>query len=172
MLNLLVTFSGYNRRKNRNRGRQMAANAKEEKKGGKRQTAKKTAAKKKTGGGKKVSRGKKTTGGFRWWKLLFFAAFAVGAALALYVGYCFATLPDIEQAVSRTRQPSTSIIAENGQEIATFGNVYSEVVYPDELPPYVINAVIATEDRRFYSHFGFDVIAFTRAMKITLASGL
>ena len=121
----------------------MAANAKEEKKGGKRQTAKKTAAKKKTGGGKKVSRGKKTTGGFRWWKLLFFAAFAVGAALALYVGYCFATLPDIEQAVSRTRQPSTSIIAENGQEIATFGNVYSEVVYPDELPPYVINAVIA-----------------------------
>ena len=171
MLNLLVTFSGYNRRKNRNRGRQMAANAKEEKKGGKRQTAKKTAAKKKTGGGKKVSRGKKTTGGFRWWKLLFFAAFAVGAALALYVGYCFATLPDIEQAVSRTRQPSTSIIAENGQEIATFGNVYSEVVYPDELPPYVINAVIATEDRRFYSHFGFDVIAFTRAMTANLIKG-
>lgn len=171
MLNLLVTFSGYNRRKNRNRGRQMAANAKEEKKGGKRQTAKKTAAKKKTGGGKKVSRGKKTTGGFRWWKLLFFAALAVGAALALYVGYCFATLPDIEQAVSRTRQPSTSIIAENGQEITTFGNVYSEVVYPDELPPYVINAVIATEDRRFYSHFGFDVIAFTRAMTANLIKG-
>lgn len=171
MLNLLVTFSGYNRRKNRNRGRQMAANAKEEKKGGKRQTAQKTAAKKKTGGGKKVSRGKKTTGGFRWWKLLFFAALAVGAALALYVGYCFATLPDIEQAVSRTRQPSTSIIAENGQEIATFGNVYSEVVYPDELPPYVINAVIATEDRRFYSHFGFDVIAFTRAMTANLIKG-
>ena len=149
----------------------MAANAKEEKKGGKRQTAKKTAATKKTGGGKKVSRGKKTTGGFRWWKLLFFAALAVGAPLALYVGYCFATLPDIEQAVSRTRQPSTSIIAENGQEIATFGNVYSEVVYPDELPPYVINAVIATEDRRFYSHFGFDVIAFTRAMTANLIKG-
>lgn len=131
MLNLLVTFSGYNRRKNRNRGRQMAANAKEEKKGGKRQTAKKR-RQKENRQREKVSRGKKTTGGFRWWKLLFFAALAVGAALALYVGYCFATLPDIEQAVSRTRQPSTSIIAENGQEIATFGNVYSEVVYPDE----------------------------------------
>ena len=38
--------------------------------------------------------------------------------------------PDIEQAVSRTRQPSTTVIAENGREIRSFGNVYSEVVYP------------------------------------------
>ena len=99
------------------------------------------------------------------------AGLVTAAALALYIAYCFATLPDIEQAVSRTRQPSTTVIAENGQEIRSFGNVYSEVVYPSELPSYVKNAIIATEDRRFYSHFGFDPIAFTRAMVANLVKG-
>ena len=129
-----------------------------------------TAKKKNAGKSKKVSR-RKQKNGFGRWKLLFALAAAAFLALALYIGYCFATLPDIEKAVARTRQPSTTIIAENGQEIRTFGNVYSEVVYPSELPPHVVDAVISTEDRRFYSHFGFDIIAFTRAMAANLIKG-
>ena len=82
----------------------------------------------------------------------------------IYLIYCFLTLPDIEQAVARTRQPSTTITAENGNEVQTFGSVYSELVHLEELPPYVAQAIISTEDRRFYSHFGFDIIAFSRAM--------
>ena len=106
-----------------------------------------------------------------WFKILFFAGLIVGAAVAAYVAYCFATLPDIEKAVERTRQPSTTIIAENGQEISTYGSVYSEVIYPYELPEYVTDAVIATEDRRFYSHFGFDIISFGRAMVTNVIKG-
>lgn len=86
----------------------------------------------------------------------------------LWILWCIYTMPDIEKAVERTRQPSTMIIAENGNEIHSFGNVYSEVVYLDELPPYVADAVISTEDRRFYEHFGFDIISFTRAMLVNL----
>lgn len=85
-----------------------------------------------------------------------------------YIFYCFITLPDIEEAVGRTRQPSTTITAENGNEVQTFGSVYSEVVHIDELPPYVAQAIISTEDRRFYSHFGFDIVAFSRAMLTNL----
>lgn len=81
-----------------------------------------------------------------------------------YLTYCFLTLPDINEAVSRTRQPSTAIIAENGNDIQTFGSVYSEVIHAEQLPAHVVNAIISTEDRRFYSHFGFDIISFTRAM--------
>lgn len=86
----------------------------------------------------------------------------------IYLAYCFFTLPDIEQAVARTRQPSTTITAENGNEVLTFGSVYSELVHLEELPPYVAQAIISTEDRRFYSHFGFDIIAFSRAMLTNL----
>jgi penicillin-binding protein 1A len=34
----------------------------------------------------------------------------------------------------------------------------------DELPDHLIKAVLATEDRRFFSHFGIDFIGLARAM--------
>ena len=91
--------------------------------------------------------------------------------LLIYLLYCALTLPDIEKAVARTRQPSTTITAENGNEVQTFGSVYSEVIHLNELPAYVPDAIISTEDRRFYSHFGFDIIAFTRAMITNILMG-
>ena len=91
--------------------------------------------------------------------------------LLIYLLYCTLTLPDIEKAVARTRQPSTTITAENGNEVQTFGSVYSEVIHLNELPAYVPDAIISTEDRRFYSHFGFDIIAFTRAMITNILMG-
>lgn len=91
--------------------------------------------------------------------------------LLIYLSYCFFTLPDINEAVSRTRQPSTTIIAENGNEVQTFGTVYSEVIRSEELPQYVIDAIVSTEDRRFYGHFGFDIISFTRAMIANVFAG-
>ncbi len=89
----------------------------------------------------------------------------------IYLAYCYATLPDMETAISRTRQPSTTIIAENGNEIKSFGTVYSEVIRSEELPQYVVDAITSTEDRRFYEHPGFDVISFTRAMIANLFAG-
>lgn len=101
--------------------------------------------------------------------LKFFALLVI--TLLTYIFYCFATLPDIEKAVMSTRQPSTTITAENGNEVITFGNIYSEVIMLDELPEYVPDAIVATEDRRFYSHFGFDIISFTRAMATNILKG-
>lgn len=95
----------------------------------------------------------------------------LGITLLIYLTYCFLTLPNINEAVSRTRQPSTTIIAENGNEIRSFGTVYSEVIHADELPKYVVDAIISTEDRRFFSHFGFDAISFTRAMIANIFAG-
>lgn len=65
----------------------------------------------------------------------------------------------------------TTITAENGNEVKTFGSVYSEVIRLNELPSYVPDAIISTEDRRFYAHFGFDIVAFTRAMLTNIFMG-
>ncbi len=102
--------------------------------------------------------------------ILIFLSFLV-ITFSGWLLYCFLTLPDIEQAVARTRQPSTTITAENGNEVKTFGSVYSEVIHLNELPSYVPDAIISTEDRRFYSHFGFDIVAFTRAMLTNIFMG-
>ena len=69
--------------------------------------------------------------------------------LLTYIGYCALTLPNMNEAVNRTRQPSTTIIADNGNEVQTFGTVYSEVIRSEELPQYVGDAIVYTEDRRF-----------------------
>lgn len=91
--------------------------------------------------------------------------------LLIFVGFCALTMPDMTEAVNRTRQPSTTIIANNGNDIQSFGTVYSEVIRSEELPQYVVDAIVYTEDRRFYQHFGFDIISFTRAMLANVLAG-
>ena len=119
---------------------------------------------------KKTQKRKKrvTKQGSKFFKVLLISCFWLFIAVAVYVGYCYVTMPDIEQAIMRTRQPSTTITAENGNEIQSFGSVYSSIIMPDDLPKYVSQAIVATEDRRFYEHFGFDIISFTRAMAVNV----
>ena len=115
---------------------------------------------------KKKKSGTKKSHSWKWtlFKWAIYVAFALFVVLAGYVGYCYLTLPDMQKAISRTREPSTVIMAENGSDIAKFGNVYARVIEPDNLPKNLTNAVISTEDRRFYKHNGFDVWGFSRAM--------
>ena len=140
------TVSGKTKRENS--GRQTAALRKQS-------TAK---PKKKVGAKKHRSSWK-----WRLFKFAFWSGLALFLLLCGYVFYCYITMPDIQKAVARTRQPSTVIMAENGNDIAKFGNIYAQVIYPDNLPKNLTNAVIAIEDHRFYKHFGFDAFGFTRA---------
>ena len=51
-----------------------------------------------------------------------------------------------------------------GNEIGQRGIIQRDSVPVDELPDHVIKAVLATEDRRFFEHFGIDFIGLARAM--------
>jgi len=125
---------------------------------------KKMPAKKKTAVKKKKSNRKSHSWKWMLIKWLFYAGFLLFIFIAGYVGYCYLTMPDIQKAVSRTREPSTVIMAENGSDIAKFGNVYAKVISPDNLPENLTNAIISTEDRRFYKHCGFDAWGLSRAL--------
>ncbi|MBE6445481.1 MAG: PBP1A family penicillin-binding protein [Alphaproteobacteria bacterium] len=118
----------------------------------------------------KTSRRRKNSKRSLFWSLFKLSLFAL-ALLALYIGVCLLTLPNMNDAINRTRQPSTTIIADNGNEVQTFGTVYSEVIRSEELPQYLVDAIVYTEDRRFYQHFGFDIISFTRAMITNIFAG-
>lgn len=125
---------------------------------------------KKTKSSKTAKRSKKRGSKQRIRKIPLRYKFLLGLVITfgLWILWCIITMPDINKAIERTRQPSTVIIAENGNDIHSFGSVYSEIVRADELPPYVIDAILSTEDRRFYEHFGFDIISFSRAMAVNL----
>ena len=51
-----------------------------------------------------------------------------------------------------------------GNEIGKRGILHSDAVPIDELPDHLIKAVLATEDRRFFAHYGIDVFGLVRAM--------
>ena len=95
------------------------------------------------------------------------AFIAVGLLCAWYA----TDLPDIDKALSVTRRPTITLLASDGSEIMRIGDVYGVPVQVDELPPILVQAVLATEDRRFHSHFGVDLIGLARAMVSNVRAG-
>lgn len=137
--------------------------------------SKKTSVKKDASKGKNAKKtkrrsvkGKKRTVGM----ILFLAVLWLFSILALgaigYIYYCQATLPEFSKAIYVERQPGVKILAEDGREITSYGALFAEPVDVDKLPSYVAQAVVDTEDRRFYKHSGFDYIGFFRAMGVNL----
>ena len=94
-----------------------------------------------------------------------------GIALAAVLGFYALDLPDLSSLTATLRKPSISILASDDEPIAAFGDVYGESLTLDQMPKYLPEAVLATEDRHFYSHFGLDPIGLTRAMVVNLRAG-
>lgn len=96
-------------------------------------------------------------------KWLFYSTL-FGSALGLAVlGVIWLSLPDVQDIAKITRRPSVTILDQRGEEIASHGDVFGEPLTVSTLPPHLIQAVVATEDRRFYSHFGLDPRGIARA---------
>jgi len=58
-----------------------------------------------------------------------------------------------------------------GNTIGHRGIIHEDSVPIDELPDHFIKAVLATEDRRFFEHFGIDFIGLARAMSENARAG-
>ncbi len=69
------------------------------------------------------------------------------------------------------RPPNIAILAEDGTLLANRGDTGGPAVHIKELPPYLPKAFIAIEDRRFYDHWGVDVMGIARALTRNLSGG-
>ena len=96
--------------------------------------------------------------------LLLWTAIIGGGVL----GYFALTLPDTGELTRAERRPSVTVLAADGSLLATFGDLFGQPLTLREMSPYLPKAVIATEDRRFYSHFGIDPIGLLRAAAANL----
>jgi penicillin-binding protein 1A len=81
----------------------------------------------------------------------------------LVAGWFYADLPDIDDALEATRRPTVTLVSADGQVLAAKGDLYGVPVQLGDLPAALPNAVLATEDRRFYNHYGIDFIGLGRA---------
>ena len=87
------------------------------------------------------------------------------------VAYYWAKLPPTSEWTLPARPANVRILAANGALITNRGDSAGASLTLDEMPPYLPEAVIAIEDRRFYWHFGIDPIGLTRAMFTNLDAG-
>jgi len=80
-------------------------------------------------------------------------------------------LPDTSGLIDVERAASISFYDHQDRLIARRGSAHGRLALVEDLPPYLIDAVLAVEDRRFYSHPGVDVIGTSRALLANLRAG-
>jgi len=120
-------------------------------------------------------RRRRARGGKEFWR----RATKLGVLLLLWItivgglvlGYFTLTLPDTGELTRAERRPSVTILAADGSLLTTFGDLFGQPLTLKEMSPYLPKAVIATEDRRFYSHFGIDPLGLVRAAFANIAAG-
>lgn len=103
------------------------------------------------------------------WGFFFSIWIAIFTTIALI--YYFQGLPSLSDLESQSGQQIVQINYSNGSRITNRGEIYSSEVNFYELPPHLINAVIATEDRRFFSHHGVDIFGIIRAYRVNHKAG-
>ncbi|GJD45433.1 Biosynthetic peptidoglycan transglycosylase [Methylobacterium cerastii] len=85
------------------------------------------------------------------------------AALAAYVLFAFLTLPPLGGVVIDQGQRALTVEADDGRVFATRGAFRGQPITKADLPPHLAQAIVAIEDRRFYSHWGIDLRGLMRA---------
>ncbi|WP_307226302.1 transglycosylase domain-containing protein [Pararhizobium capsulatum] len=94
-------------------------------------------------------------------------AIGVGG-LVIYYG---SRMPSATSWAIPERPPNVKILAVDGTILANRGVTGGEALSLEEMSPYIPQAVVAIEDRRFYSHFGVDPLGLARAMVTNLTTG-
>ncbi|HWI27543.1 MAG TPA: PBP1A family penicillin-binding protein [Stellaceae bacterium] len=105
---------------------------------------------------------------FRWALLLALWGVIIGGGI---IGWFALTLPPTIDLTQAQRRPSVTLLGADGSLIATYGDLFGEPLKLNEMPRYLPEAVLATEDRRFYEHWGIDPIGTLRALYADIRAG-
>lgn len=141
------------------------------KKPGKKPTKGATNSRKKTGSRKsrkKSSYKKQRSLAFILFRWLFVLGIWAGVFLSGVLLWFAHDLASITNSATFERRPSIILLASDGSEFARYGESKGQNIRVEDLPPHLIQAVIATEDRRFYSHPGIDLLGIARAMVVNI----
>ena len=107
---------------------------------------------------------KKTT---KWFWIIITFPVALILALLILV-WIFAKIPSFEELENPDSKLATQVIAEDGEILTTFHIENRTYASYEELAPSLVQAAVATEDKRFYKHSGIDFIGLGRVFFKTL----
>ncbi len=115
-------------------------------------------------------------GFFRWFfGMVFGLAFRLGLLLAIMIGagslYFASTMPPIDQIVDGRARGSVTMLDRTGEVYAWRGEQFGGMITSDTVSVHLRNAIIATEDKRFYHHLGVSPRGIASAIAINLREG-
>ncbi|MDG4650267.1 PBP1A family penicillin-binding protein [Roseibacterium sp. SDUM158017] len=105
------------------------------------------------------------------WAAAWRGAAVVVLLLALATGYYYAQLPDVSAVVDARNRGSVTMLDRDGNVFAWRGDQFGGVIDPETASEHLVHAVVATEDRRFYRHFGVSPRGIAGAIRINLREG-
>lgn len=101
------------------------------------------------------------------WRVAFVTALILGGA----VMYFFVQLPPVADLLDGRARGSVTLLDRNDKVFAWRGESFGGQITADTVSPYLKNAVVATEDKRFYRHFGISPRGIASAVRINLSEG-
>ena len=86
-----------------------------------------------------------------------------GGFIFLY-GLALPAFQEFDESKFQTGKYAVTFLDVNGNVIGKRGILHNDAVPLDEIPDFLIKATLATEDRRFFEHYGIDVLGTFRAL--------
>ncbi|MBW4709461.1 transglycosylase domain-containing protein [Roseobacter sp. YSTF-M11] len=105
------------------------------------------------------------------WRVVWRVCAVAVLLLALAVGYYYTTLPNVTELLDGRARGSVTMLDSEGQVFAWRGDQFGGVVTAKTVSPHLRNAIVATEDKRFYRHFGLSPRGIASAVRINLSEG-
>jgi penicillin-binding protein 1A len=107
----------------------------------------------------------------RFWTLIL-GGFSLVLVLFLYTAWDpFGVLPTFEELENPETNLATEVISIDGKTIGKYAKENRTPIHYKELPQNLVNALVATEDERFYEHSGIDFRGLARAVAKLGAGG-
>ncbi|MFA7306500.1 MAG: PBP1A family penicillin-binding protein [Hyphomicrobium sp.] len=86
-----------------------------------------------------------------------------GGLVVLY-GLALPAFQEFDESKFLTGKFAVTFLDVNGNEIGKRGILHNDAVPLDQIPDVLIKATLSTEDRRFFEHYGIDVLGTMRAL--------
>ncbi len=109
------------------------------------------------------------------WRALWGVGWRLGAMGAIILGlftlYYYAQLPPLETLIDARTKGSVTMLDRDGRVYAWRGETFGGQIASDTVSPYLKNAIVATEDKRFYRHLGISPRGIASAIRINMREG-
>ncbi len=101
--------------------------------------------------------------------IIFILSISVGGFF--FYQHIISGLPSLEELENPQQSLASNVISADGELIGQYFRQNRREIKLDSIPSFVVDALIATEDRKFYTHWGVDLERFAKAMFKTIFLG-